>query len=279
MQLIRHRPGAPLDSCVECLWWSQRDTPERHGEHMLPSGGAQMVFALHESPILCSPAAPTPDFQAWSRGIVHGPQWSYYKTGPKPAGATAGVSFRAGAAGAILGVPVAELTGRHVSIEALWGARGLRLREALLEAQGPAAVFRVLERELSARLARPLLIHPAVARALAGPSTLWSSARVADIQRAAGYSPKHFIALFRQAVGLTPKHYYRVKRFRSVLRLLADGGGGSLADLSATAGYSDQAHLTREFREFAGITPTRYRPRDAAAILHHRLGEETAGCG
>jgi AraC-like DNA-binding protein len=266
MQVIRYRPRAPLDSYVECLWWSKRDKPEQFGEHMLPSGNAQMIFTLHESPILC-------DSRPWSRGIVHGPQSRYHESGPKPRGATTGISIRAAAAGAILGVPVRELTDRHESVDALWGRRGLELREQLLTAQGPAAVFQLLERELTARLVRPLVIHPAVARALARRGSPWASFRVAEIQRATGYSPRHFIALFREAVGMTPKHYYRIKRFTSALRLLANGGRGSLAEVSAAAGYSDQAHLTREFREFAGITPTKYNPRNAASILHHRMGE------
>ena len=271
MQLIRYRPGAPLDDYVDCFWWSRRDAPEAFGEHMLPSGSAQMIFALHDSPILCLPGSSSRDSQVWSRGIVHGPQWSYYKSGPKPAGVTAGISFRAGAAGAILGFPVAELTDGHVPIDAVWGARGLELRERLLAAQGATAVFRALATELRTRLGRPLLIHPAVARALAFRADMWASSRVAEIQRAAGYSPRHFIALFRAAGGLTPKHYYRVKRFTNVVRRLAEGKVESLADLSAEAGYSDQAHLTREFREFSGVSPTRYRPRGAASILHHRL--------
>jgi AraC-like DNA-binding protein len=34
--------------------------------------------------------------------------------------------------------------------------------------------------------------------------------------------------------------------------------GSHLADLAATEGYADQAHMTREFRAFAGITPAQY---------------------
>ena len=94
------------------------------------------------------------------------------------------------------------------------------------------------------------------------------------MQRAAGYSPRHFNALFRAAVGLTPKHFHRVNRFTAVLRSLAKGNVAGLADLAASTGYADQAHMSREFREFAGITPTQYRPRDAGSILHQRLQDE-----
>jgi AraC-like DNA-binding protein len=273
MQLILHRPVAPLDAHIKCLWWSRREQTENLCEHMLPSGSAQLILALHDAPMICRPSATSPVSTVWSRSIVHGPQWSYYQSGAKSAGVVVGAAFHPGAAGAILQVPIAELTDRHVSIDALWGARGGGLREQLLEAASPANAFRVLERELIARLRRPLLLHPAIAQALAVHSSGWPHSRIADIQREVGYSPRHFIALFRAAVGLTPKHYYRVKRFNAALRRIAANANESLADLAASAGYSDQSHLTREFREFAGVTPTQYRPRDPRSILHHRSNE------
>jgi AraC-like DNA-binding protein len=270
MALIRYRPPAPLDRYVECFWWSRRDRAEAFGEHMLPSGSVQMIFALHDAAILCTPSSSSGDPLVWSGAIVHGPQWTYYKSGPKPAGTAVGVSFRPGAAANILGLPVKELVDRHVTADALWGVRARELRERLLAAQDATAAFGMLEAELSARLDCPSRMHPAVAQALAWRAGGWGSSRVAEIQRRAGYSPRHFIALFRAAVGLTPKHYYRVKRFGTALQGLAGGSAGSLADLAASAGYSDQAHLRREFREFSGVTPTQYRPRDRGSILHHR---------
>jgi len=145
------------------------------------------------------------------------------------------------------------------------------LHDQLLAAGNPSNVFRILERELTARLSRSHSLHPAVAHALANRSTSWSATRVSDVQREAGYSSRHFIALFRAAVGLTPKHYYRVKRFTTVLTHLASGNDATLAGVAASAGYCDQAHLTREFRAFAGISPTQYRPRGPDGLLHHRV--------
>jgi AraC-like DNA-binding protein len=231
MRLIRYHPPAPLDAYVECFWWSQREVSQTTCEHMLPGGS----------------------------GILHGPQWSYYLSGPRPRGAVAGVSFHPGGAGALLGIPATEMVDRHITLDALWGSRGGELRERLLAA------------DLIARLTRPRLIHPVVAHALASDSMAWGFSRIAAIQRSAGYSPRHFIALFRASVGLTPKHYYRVKRFTTVLRHLANKDVGSLADLAASVGYSDQSHMTREFREFSGVTPTQYRPSTPGRILHHRV--------
>jgi AraC-like DNA-binding protein len=270
MRLIRYRPSAALRNVVDVMWWSQRDQGEEYAEHMLPSGSVQLIFALHEALIICVPGSAPHQCSSWSRSIVHGPQWGFFKTGPKPAGRSVGISCRPGAAASILGLPVMELTDRHVSLDELWGARGEVLRERLMAQQDPRSVFHVLESELLAQLQRRPSIHPAVTQALASRSGAWPHIRIADIQRDSGYSPRHFVALFRRAVGLTPKHYYRIKRFNTALQRLAGANRGDLALIAAAAGYSDQAHLSREFREFAGITPTQYCPRDSTSILHHR---------
>jgi AraC-like DNA-binding protein len=278
MTLVRYRPSAPLDRYVEWLWWSQRDLPQLHCEHMLPSASTQLIFALHDDAYRWRRKPSDESSTLWTRGIVHGPQWSYFESGPKPCGAIAGVSFRTGAAGIVLGVPITELADRHVSIDALWGARGRSLRQRLLDAEEPRAILRVLEQDLVSRLTRPLLIHPAVAHALADPVQGWGFTRISNVQRRTGYSPKHFISLFRAAVGLTPKHYYRVRRFTAALQTMAGGADSSLAETAASLGYADQSHLIREFRAFAGITPTQYRPRAPDSFLHHvATGPPAAG--
>jgi AraC-like DNA-binding protein len=275
MALIRYRPASPLDRYVECFWWSRREQPDPHAEHMLPSGRAQLIFALHETPIAWRASA-SGDWSAWSRSIVHGPQSGFYVAGPKPEGVSVGVSFRPGAAGAVLGTSLEDLADRHVELGAIWGSRGIDLHDQLMSALDPAEAFRWLEQRLLARVYRPLLLHPAVAHALASPAGSLSSARVADLQRASGYSAKHFINLFRLGVGIGPKQYYRIRRFNSVVEAMAAGEHSGLGDLAAAAGYSDQAHLTREFREFAGITPTQYRPSAADRPLHHRAAAGAA---
>lgn len=268
--MIRHRPSAPLNAAVDCIWWSSRsdDSPVR--EHMLPSGKAHLIFSLHDAPITWAPPDRHNDLRAWTRGIVHGPQSTYYVTGPKPKGRVIGVSFHAGMAGAILGLPLDELQDQHVCIEDLWGSRATELRERLATAPNPRAAIGILERDMIARLQRPLLVHPVVAQALR-PTLLGLAVRVGEIQKQSGYSPRHFIELFRSNVGLAPKQFYRIQRFSTALARIARGKV-ALAEVAISSGYADQAHLSREFRELAGVSPSAYSPPATDSEHHHVVG-------
>jgi hypothetical protein len=58
-------------------------------------------------------------------------------------------------------------------------------------------------------------------------------------------------------VWLAPKTAARLVRFNEVWRRL-EGQAPDWADLARDAGYADQAHLVRDFRQLTGMTPTAY---------------------
>jgi transcriptional regulator GlxA family with amidase domain len=57
---------------------------------------------------------------------------------------------------------------------------------------------------------------------------------------------------------MPPKTLARVLRFERVSRLLREAPDPRLAEVAFDCGYYDQAHLNRDFREFAGTTPGEY---------------------
>jgi transcriptional regulator GlxA family with amidase domain len=69
---------------------------------------------------------------------------------------------------------------------------------------------------------------------------------------------------FHDAVGYGPKTLQRVLRLRRFLALAEATAAPDLARAAAEAGYADQAHLTNECGELAGLTP--------AALLAARRG-------
>ena len=91
-----------------------------------------------------------------------------------------------------------------------------------------------------------------------------------DIGRLAqeiGYSRKHLAAVFREHVGMPPKALARLVRFQRALEALRSGSPRNLAQLAVELGYHDQAHFTREFRGFAGLTPSECQRRQGPGSL------------
>ena len=60
---------------------------------------------------------------------------------------------------------------------------------------------------------------------------------------------------FKRWLGITPKHYQRVLRIKKTIGYLRQHPNAKLADVAHQFGFSDQAHMTREFRAIAEITP------------------------
>jgi AraC-like DNA-binding protein len=84
---------------------------------------------------------------------------------------------------------------------------------------------------------------------------------IGQLAKEVGWSHKHLIAKFRQQVGLRPKTAARLIRFDRVLGRLDECRGLDWGVVAREAGYADQAHLIREFKQFTGATPTEFAAR------------------
>ena len=74
----------------------------------------------------------------------------------------------------------------------------------------------------------------------------------------AGLSVCHFTRVFKQTEGISPHRYVLNCRVKRAMELLADPKM-SQAQIAFAAGFSDQSHYTRCFREICGLTPGSYR--------------------
>lgn len=68
-------------------------------------------------------------------------------------------------------------------------------------------------------------------------------------------SQRQIERLFKLWLKMTPKHYQRILRIKKVISFLRLHKNANLADVAQQFGFSDQAHMTREFRAIACITP------------------------
>jgi AraC-like DNA-binding protein len=69
-----------------------------------------------------------------------------------------------------------------------------------------------------------------------------------------GWNERTLHRQFRAAVGYGPKHFSRIMRVQKAIHA-AEHATGRLAEVAQAAGYADQAHMTRDFRDITGFTP------------------------
>jgi AraC-like DNA-binding protein len=259
-----------LQPFVETLWAiSSADdihVAPRRRERVLPTGRMHVAFRLSGDPLRVFEDADDRLGQLAGDAVVGGARDVHYIRDESRPAWSVGAQLRPGAAEAFFGVPADELAGRHTPLDDLWGRDVVWMREQLLEAPMLHQRIDRLESILTARLSMRRDLHPAVLSAL---ERLRAASSIRHIVHASGYSHRTLISIFRRSVGLTPKQYSRVLRFQRVLEMVAGARGvPSLVDVAMAAGYSDQAHFSREFRAFAGVTPTEYR-RASPELSHH----------
>jgi transcriptional regulator GlxA family with amidase domain len=73
-----------------------------------------------------------------------------------------------------------------------------------------------------------------------------------------GLSDCYFSRAFKQSAGMPPHRFVLQSRVERVKHLLVETEL-PLAQIAITAGFTDQSHCTRRFRELVGITPSRFR--------------------
>jgi AraC-like DNA-binding protein len=219
----RERRPAAGHPFVEC-WWEQYIDARAGGyvQRVLPDACADLIVS------------------ADGRATVVGPATSVQL--PRlPGGARLrGLRLRTAAIGAALGLPAHDLRDLEVPLSDVFPAgTAARIADRVWCGELPAVLdSRAGDRRVEYAL-RGLGRH---------------AARVADVAGDLGMSERHLRRLILTHTGLEPRMLRRVARFQRFLDLSARVER-SLARLAAGAGYTDQAHLSREVRTLSGLTP------------------------
>jgi AraC-like DNA-binding protein len=163
---------------------------------------------------------------------------------------------------ALLGVPAGTLASLDCPVTDVLAVDGVELIDRLRAARNWAGRFAVVESVLLRRVRPDVTVCPEVAEAWRMTTGGGGRLRVADVAARVGWSGRHLGERFRAETGLGLKEAARVVRFHRARRALTArvgrGAPPQLAALAAAAGYADQAHLTREWRAFSGLSPTQW---------------------
>ena len=245
------QPPAPLTRVLACSW-----TAKPSGTHRLvPDACVDLLWTSNAAIVLCGPETTAWDFTL-------------------PAGTTAvGVRFRPGTVTAVFDVDVSTLRDRRVPLDAIAGRPAAdALRAAIDAAEGPQGRMHCLERFVDERL-RLRLGSASTRTAGTGSAGVdpWAERVLETLATAprasAGELAAHLGTTTRQlhrrslaSFGYGTSVLARLLRFQRFVSLAdaAHCGRRSLAAIAVEAGYSDQAHLTRDCRAITGNAPTAF---------------------
>ncbi|MGH3984266.1 MAG: helix-turn-helix domain-containing protein [Pseudonocardiaceae bacterium] len=246
-----------------------RGLPSRHLTFIITLGGTVDLAAMPD------PAQPPASFVALAGGlhaspalIVHNGQQHGIQLSLTPLGARV-----------LLGLPAGELAATVVDLDTLLGPVAGELVDRLRAAHTWTERFLELDRALAgiARQRERDGPAPELGWVWQRLTTCHGRVKVSTLAEGVGWSRRHLGERFRREFGLSPKVAGRVMRFEVAHGMLRTATRPGLAEIAARCGYADQAHLTREWRELAGCTPSTWLAEELPSVQDDEHTEDHPG--
>jgi len=243
-------PPADLRATVACTWTARVGTRDVTLDPVIADACSDIVVVGDDAPHIAGPATRTHDVALAPGSVV------------------TGIRFLPGAARAAFGCSAAELLDAHVDLRDVCGHQAASLERALRAARSASFAREALITWARERLRRAAFRDASVLRA-ARELVAHPSLTISELGDSLGWSARHLHREFTATCGYGPKHLQRILRMQRVVRRARRDGGRvtSLSTLALDAGYADQAHMTREFRDITGFTP-----RELLALGRHDVG-------
>ena len=198
------------------------------------------------------------------RAAIYGPPTRLGRQRLIGRGWAAAVMFRPGGARPFLSGAARDWVDRTVDVVDHWGEPGDRLVMTVRAAAGQAPDVEAARVDLLQSflaLLAPADV-PAGTGEVVGVAELIAQdrelSRVEDLASRTGIEVRSLQRLFAEHVGLTPKQVIRRYRLLEAAEAASAGAPGSWADVALRLGFTDQAHLTRDFTAAFGVPPARY---------------------
>jgi len=228
-----HQPEPSLAPFVECFWTS--DIQTNHQRRVLPDGCVDLLFYRDRHQLT----------DARVVGVMTRPHLVDLSAGQS----ILGVRFNPGMAGICLASDISKLNDQSVPIQLVLGSLAEDLVSAFRRNRRTEAITADLTQSLFSLSTIKLVRH------VVGELTGHRQVEANDIADAAKIGERQLRRTSIRHAGLPPKKLSRILRFRRAVQALR-GGEINLARLAVDCGYFDQAHMNRDFREFAGQRPT-----------------------
>jgi AraC-like DNA-binding protein len=249
MRYCEITPKPPLNNFVECFWTLEGDgpTPGESPERILPDGCVELILNFGARFSQHANGACVLQPRHFLVGQMTGP----ILISPTGRVELLGIRFHPGGTSAFMRVPMNEVTDQVTDLGSL--SRELE-RELLNASEDLGSLSEKVKAVESVLMSRVLTTSPSMQLA----ARIVNSAGLISVDQLAldaGISSRQLERRFMREVGVGPKLLSRILRFQQVFRAV-ERSDSAWASIAIECGYYDQAHLIRDFNQFAQQTPS-----------------------
>lgn len=252
MRYREFHPPSPLSTVIECLWTLESDTedPAARPEKILPDGCVELI--LNFGARFLQHVDNTTRLQP--RTFVAGQLTRPLLIAPTGPVQLIGIRFHPGGTAPFFRLPMYHLTDHIVEL----GAFERKLESLLVGGTEDVALITDKVSALERVLTQLLVEHTRDMKVLQTAARIVASGGMIPIDTLAldaGISSRQLERKFLAEIGVGPKLLSRILRFQQVFRAV-DANETRWPVIALDCGYYDQAHLIRDFRQFAQQTPS-----------------------
>ncbi|SDI94323.1 helix-turn-helix transcriptional regulator [Chryseobacterium jejuense] len=247
-------PQPELAPFIKCYWTldnPKEDVPQ--SQTIVPDGCMEMIFHYGDlyKQYIDGEAVVQP------RNCVFGQLTEPLKI--EPTGVTGIFSVRFHHDGFIpfATLPIKEMDDKAIPLEDLFGTAGAELGEKVFHSTTVQEKITHVESFLRERL-NPETIDRIVQSTIDILLNVNGHISVNELSQQTSINRRQLERRFSSAIGMSPKQLSKTIRLQSALKQLIHKEYTSLTALAHDAEYYDQAHFTKDFKEFTGFTPKEF---------------------
>lgn len=265
MDYQTYEPQSDLESIVNCYWTLKVPAAaDNQRQRILPDGMIEMVFIFGDDikryiSEAGSESESEDEFVIQPRAMVLGQIIDPFVVEPTGEVDSFAIRFYPYIFANLISVPIKQLANKETPLDKLFDPELIEsLGQSMIEADSVEERIAVIESFLLDRLNDAKVIDKIVRSTVDALVESKGSASVNELVKEDLSKRRQLERKFSKQVGMSPKQLGKVIRLQSALKRMLNDDGESLTDIAYQSEYYDQAHFTKDFKEFTGLSPKEF---------------------
>jgi len=258
------QPHPDLSALVKFYWTLEVPyDPKNERQKIIPDGCIEMTFNFKDK---IRRYLTDKDFVVHPNAMIMGAITKSFHIEPLGDVDSFSVCFYPHGFASFVNISLEELVDTEAPIEQFFGKKAAtELEQKMMEANDTQERILIIESFLLDKLHDNATIDHLVKSTVNALLESGGSNAIIEILKDDLSKRRQLERKFKKQVGLSPKQLGKVLRLQSALKLMLEDKK-SLTSVAYESAYFDQAHFTRDFKEFIGTTPGKFFKDESLAL-------------